>query len=331
MEDIQKREYESQSEYIERIINGIFVDKTIPTTEYENLSELIFGDGNCFNSSEVRKRLYGMKYLLDIQKQEQYNYGVSTRILSISDSHVPFNLPIETYKDFIGRVDILQLNGDIIDMQAISKFSKAYRVSVMEEIIQGRQYIIDLIEYIKPKKVVANYGNHELRFQNYLSKNLDSDLLELMPQTALDLIFVDGFNHYDKRTKSKVNYEPLVKVFKDIEIEYTGNWFNQIGETIFCHPSAFSTGILKTAEKALYYFRNEGYNFTSLVMAHTHRIGDYVVGNTTIFEQGAGCDTKKQHYSDGRLTYSQKEGFIYVCQDKDGKIIRDKTQLVCLN
>ena len=89
--------------------------------------------------------------------------------------------------------------------------------------------------------------------------------------------------------------------------------------------------MMKTAENALTYFRNEGYDFTSLVMAHTHRVGEYVVGNTTLYEQGACCETKENNYSDGRLTKSQKEGFIFIAQDKDGKILRDKTELVCLN
>lgn len=275
----------------------------------------------------LRKTAYGLiEYDLYIK-----NKGVATRILSLSDLHIPFQLPKETYKDYVGQVDILQLNGDIVDMQQISKFPKSYRVSVMEEIIQGRQFLIDLIEYIKPKKVVITYGNHDIRFQNYLSKNLDSDLLELMPQTSLDLIFEDGFNHYDKRNRTKTWYEPIKNIFSDIEIDYTGNWFCQIGETIFCHPSAFSSGILKTAEKAMNFFRNEGYIFKSLVMAHTHRIGEYTIGNTTIYEQGTVSDIKQQHYLDGKLVNSQKEGFIYLCQDDNGNVVRDKVQLVVLN
>ena len=325
---IERRKDESDFEYIKRIVYGKLIDKTI-TESYEELSEIIFGDGNCFNESEVRKRMYGMKRLFDVMTDDDCKKYM--RILSISDTHVPFQLPVETFSDYVGKVDILQLNGDIVEMQSISKFPKSYRVSVMEELILGRQYIIDLIEYIKPKKVVINYGNHEMRFQSYLSKNIDSDLLELMPQTALDLIVNDGFNHYDKRNRSKIWYEPLAKVFDDIEVEYTENWFCQIGQTIFCHPSAFSSGILKTAEKALYYFRNEGYNFTSLVMAHTHRVGQFVIGNSTIYEQGCCCETKKMHYSDGRLTNSQKEGFIYICQDEDGKIVNEKTKLISLN
>jgi len=293
----------------------------------EDWQEIVDILGLDIHYDSLRKMAYGYIRMDNYLK----NNGVATRILSISDAHVPFNLPITIFKDYINKVDILQLNGDILDMQSISKFPKSYRVSVMEEIILGRQYIIDLIEYIKPNKVSVNFGNHELRFQSYLSKNLDSDLLELMPKTALDLIFIDGFNHYDKRNKTKTWYEPLNKVFTDIEVEYTENWYSQIGQTIFCHPSAFSTGILKTAEKAMQWFRNEGYIFTSLIMAHTHRVGDFKIGNTLIFEQGAVCDVDKQHYSDGRLTTSQKEGFIYLCQDNNGQIIDNKTQLIRLN
>lgn len=283
----------------------------------------------------IRKGFFLLAPFLEAGAVNPYqNYdgsSVATRILSVSDFHVPFQLPVSTFEDYIGKVDILQLNGDISDCQAISKFPKSYRVSPMEEIIETRKYLIELIDYIKPKKVVANFGNHEIRFQNYLSKNLDSDLLELMPKTSLELIFVDGFKHYNKRERTKVEYKPLCEVIEDVEIEYTDNWFCQIGKTIFCHPLAFSSGMMKTSENAMNYFRNEGYDFKSLVMAHTHRVGQYEVGNTTLYEQGCCCDTKKQHYSDGRLTKSQKEGFLYICQDADGEIIKSKTRLVCLN
>lgn len=268
----------------------------------------------------------GMEY-----QSKLANTGVATRILSISDCHVPFQLPIEQLADYKGRVDILQLNGDIGDCQAISRFPKVYRKSPMEEIIETRQFVIDLIEYIQPKKVVVNYGNHDIRFQSYLAKNLDTDLLELMPQTSLELIFVDGFKHYNKREKTKVEYKPLCKVFDDIEIEYTNNWYVQLGDAIFCHPTAFSSGILKTAEKAMLWFRNESYYFRTLIMSHTHRIGMYSVGNTTIYEQGCFCDTKANNYSDGKLYNSQKEGFIYICQDGKGNTIQSKTELKILN
>lgn len=256
---------------------------------------------------------------------------VATRILSISDTHIPFELPIEKLSAYKNRVDVLQLNGDICDCQAISKFGKLYRISPLEEIIKARKYIMELIGYIHPKRVVVNYGNHDVRFQNYIAKNLDNEILELMPKTSLELIFVDGFNHYNKREGTKSWYAPINQLFPDVDIKYTDNWWSQIGDTIFAHPSAYASGILKTAEKAMYYFRNEGLQFTEVIMAHTHRSGMYYIGNTRIIEQGAFCDVDKNNYNNGKLYNSQKEGFVYLCQDKTGKTIRESTELVVLN
>lgn len=280
------------------------------------------------SADHLRKTAYGYS------KYHEYminGNGSATRILCISDTHVPFHKPVETFSDYVDKVDILIINGDVVDMQSISKFPKAYRVSVMEEIIKGRKFLIDLIDYIHPKKMIVNYGNHDIRFQSYMSRNLDSDALELMPSTVLDLIINTGFTHYDKREHSKNHYEPLCKTYPNVEIEYTENWFNQVGDAIFAHPMAFKSGMMETARQAMTYFRNEGYSFKNLVMAHTHRVGRYEIGNTTIFEQGACCETKKMHYSDGRLTDSQKEGFLYILQDKDGRTLQDKVKLVCLN
>lgn len=43
---------------------GKLVDHTIDD-DYAELSERLFGEGNCFHSSEVRKRMYGMKAIID--------------------------------------------------------------------------------------------------------------------------------------------------------------------------------------------------------------------------------------------------------------------------
>lgn len=264
---------------------------------------------------------------------ERKHSGViaANRILCLSDFHVPFQLPIETFADYVGKVDTLVLNGDIGDCQAISKFPKAYRVSPMEELIETREYLIALVDYLKPQKIICTYGNHDIRFQNYLAKSLDTDLLELMPQTSLELIFCTGFTHYDKRRMVKTWYEPLKSVFFETDIDYVDNWMTQIGDTIFCHPYAFSSAMMKTADKAMQYFRNEGFSFKTLVMAHTHRIGSYKVGDTMLYEQGCCCDVRKLHYADGKLTPSQKEGFIYFGQDVHGNTIPSSVQLVTLN
>lgn len=290
----------------------------------------MFGEGNCFNESEVRKRMYGMKRLIEIIENEKMS-GVATTILSISDLHVPFQLDFKLLKEYRNRVDILQINGDVVDCQALSKFSKQYRISPMEEMISGRQYLIDIIEYINPKKVVCNYGNHDKRFAGYFAKNLDSDILELLPDTSLELIFLDGFHHYDKRSKSKVWYEPLCNVFEDIEIQYVDDWKSRIGKTIFVHPLAYRQGMLATADKAKDYLQDtEKEPFDCVVMAHTHKVGDSTKGYIRLLEQGAFADVSKMDYADGRLLAPQKSGYAIICQDKDGNLIKDKTKVIVL-
>ena len=323
MSNLTKLDNETNFEYKLRLCKAK-INKEIDL-DWSEIADLLKID---VSPDHLRKTAYG---LIEYDNYIHKDIGVATRILSVSDLHIPFQLPYTLLSDYVGKIDILQLNGDLGDMQSISKFSKVYRVSPIEEIIETRQYIIDMIEYLKPKKVIANYGNHDARYQQYLARNLDTDLLELQPDTSLELIFDDGFNHYNKKEHTKVWYEPIKDLFENIEIQYTHNWHCQIGDAIFCHPTAYSSGILKTAEKAMLWFRNEGYDFRRLIMAHTHRSGQYTIGNTTVYEQGCFCDTKKNNYSDGKLVNSQKEGFIYLAQDENGNTIDSKVQLVVLN
>jgi predicted phosphodiesterase len=291
-------------------------------------SEIVELLGLDVSADHLRKTAYGMIEYDDYIKGFS---GIATTILSVSDLHVPFQLDYTLLKDY-KNVDILQINGDVIDCQALSKCPKQYRISPMEELIQGRQYLIDLIEYIKPKKVICNYGNHDKRFASYFAKNLDVDILELLPDTSLELIFIDGFNHYDKRSKSKIWYEPLRNIFNDIEIEYVDDWKVKIGKTWFVHPLAFRQGILSTVDKAKDYLQDtDRENFDCVVMAHTHSVGDTKKGYIKLLEQGAFADVKAMNYMDGKLTKPQKEGFAIICQDKDGNLIETKTKVICLN
>ena len=99
------------------------------------------------SADHLRKTAYGI-----VEYDDYINgfTGVATRILSISDLHIPFQLPITTFCDYVGNVDILQINGDVLDCQSLSKFPKQYRISPMDEMVETRKYLLNLIEYIKP-------------------------------------------------------------------------------------------------------------------------------------------------------------------------------------
>lgn len=294
---------------------------------WEDIKFLLAHYFNYYKSTDfIRHESYSARKVEEIA-----DINVGNRILCISDTHVPFQLEVENLKDYRNKVDILVFNGDIADNQSTSRFPKMYRVSIMEELIQTREFMIDVIEYIQPKKVIVNYGNHEKRLIQYLAKKLDSDILEMMPETILDLVCELGFDHYDRRLRTKVHYDPLTTVFEGrVEIEYTHNWWCKVGKTIFCHPSAFSSGILKTTEKAMQYFLQEREDFDALVMAHTHQVGYTYFGKIHLYEQGCFCDSEEMSYADGKLYKSQTNGIVYMAQDKIGNLLYDKTKLVLL-
>lgn len=276
------------------------------------------------------------KQAVGVELYDKYINGfnsVATRILSISDLHIPFHLPIDIYKPYIGKVDTLVLNGDLEDCQSCSKFSKKYRIDVDKEMVMTRKFLIELIHMLTPKKVIVVKGNHEHRMGRYLSDRLNEDLMSIMPDSPMDLIINDGFRVKDRINKTETWYSPIVEVFKDenVEISYTGEWYRKVGQTIFAHPLSYSSGMLKTTEKAVDHFLRKDRDFEAVVLGHTHKLGSYIQGNIKMFEQGCCCDLNKLDYNDGYLTLPGQNGYLYICQDKDGKIIDDYTKIEILN
>ena len=258
--------------------------------------------------------------------------SAASRILVISDAHVPFNLSPSIFKDYSNRVDILVFNGDTEDCWSCSSFPRRYRVGLDEEMVLTRQYMIDVIDLIRPKKVIVLMGNHEYRLGRHLTDRLNDDLLSIMPDTPLELIVNHGFRIKDRKNKTETWYSPITEVFSEsgIDIKYTGEWYTMVGKTIIAHPLSYSSGMLKTTEKAVNFFLRENREFTSIVLGHTHKLGYYVQGNIHMYEQGCTCDLNKLDYNDGKLVIPGQNGFMYLCQDINGDIIPEKTKLVYL-
>ena len=322
---MERRKDENLVDFTKRVINAV-KNKEI---DYDTMGELLFGE-KLYSSENLRKIIYGFNSWYDVLDNE-YKYLVGKRILVISDLHVPFQLPVETFKSYRGNIDILIINGDVTDLSQISKFRGSRRNTPMEDIIETRRYLIDLISYINPKEVYATYGNHDIRFMNYLLRALDTDLVDLLPKTQIDLIFDIGFHHHNHSERTKIWYEPLSIVFPDKKIIYTNDWKLQIGDTIFAHPLAYNSGILKTSERAMDFFLRDGYDFKNLCLAHTHKSGEFDVGAIRLCETGCCCDIVKNNYNDGKLICSQKEGFLYMVQDNEGNTIRGLTKRIVLN
>lgn len=320
--ELKRTEKETDFEYLLRLVlakrnKEIHID-------WNQIADLV---GDCGSAEYVRKLSYGIYKYHDYLSGTQEDF-VAERILVLSDLHIPFHLPVDTFEKYKDNVDVLVLNGDLIDMQSISRFPKLYRVSPMEEIIEGRNYIISLIDYLKPKTVIGVNGNHELRFGNYLAKNLDTDILELMPNSPIELIFKDGFTWYNKRERCKTNYVSLEEVFPSVKFIYPDDWKYQHGDTVFCHPLAFSSSPLKTGQKAYTWFLENGYNFDNLIVAHTHKVGHYMIAGKAIYESGCCADIVKNNYTDGKLVTTQSCGYVYLEQNNKGKTVNLKQEII---
>ena len=316
---------ENRYDKIKRIVESKLVDRI--DKDYTELSEEAFG--KAYSSDVARRMFYGAKKVIDaIEEDEERVNEDETRILCISDMHIPFNRDIKEFFKYKGKVDTLVLNGDIIDNYSMSSFTKMYRLSLVEELIQARELLIELIEEIEPKKVTVVTGNHEIRLGKKIADKIGSDLLDLMPRDALAFLFDTGFNYYDRIKKCKTVYTPIDEEV-DCEVNYVGNFWTKEGKTIFVHPQAFRGTTLGTVGKAYDYFTAIGEDFQSIIMAHTHKLGMYVMNDKYLYEQGTCANLNHMDYQDLKLPKSsQVSGYMYIIQDKDGNLIYDKTKLI---
>ena len=316
---------ENRYDKIKRIVESKLVDRI--DKDYTELSEEAFG--KAYSSDVARRMFYGAKKVIDaIEEDEERVNEDETRILCISDMHIPFNRDIKEFFKYKGKVDTLVLNGDIIDNYSMSNFTKMYRLSLVEELIRARELLIELIEEIEPKKVTVVTGNHEIRLGKKIADKIGSDLLDLMPRDALAFLFDTGFNYYDRIKKCKTVYTPIDEEV-DCEVNYVGNFWTKEGKTIFVHPQAFRGTTLGTVGKAYDYFTAIGEDFQSIIMAHTHKLGMYVMNDKYLYEQGTCANLNHMDYQDLKLPKSsQVNGYMYIVQDKDGNLIYDKTKLI---
>lgn len=299
---------------------------------YNEIASLLNAEnGKSYGESAYRKRFVDFNRGRIYERQHSSEY-VAQRVLAVSDFHVPYHLPVSTFSQYAENVDVLVVNGDVMDCQSISLFPKKYRINMIDEMIQARQYLMDLIDLIRPRKVIITKGNHEHRLLRYLSDRLNEDLMNLMPDSPMDLIVNDGFKNNDRYKRTEVYYSPLRDIYDEqgIVVEYSGDWYCRVGNVIFAHPLAFSSSMMKTTEKAVTYFTRceSTRSFTAVVMAHTHKVGFYKVGDIKMYEQGCCCKIDLLDYADGKLQDPQQNGYMYLSLDKDGNIIEDKTRLI---
>lgn len=266
-----------------------------PKTAYEIDEEFYF-------TPEKKRRLDEIYKML--------NDGKAKKILSLSDLHAPFIDFIATEIAVIEHqdADILVLNGDIFDGQALSDFDKLNDFDIEREFEQVF-LLLDVVTKMF-KQVIWVGGNHDLsRFIRMVSRK-----------------FGQGMKKYVLKRLNPINY--IAEKYDNI-IVVPHQWV-QIGKAIFIHPDGYSSALMSTAMNQEKILRANidmlpHPEFQCLVQGHTHDLGEYFVNGTKIIEQGHLGHIPDYRW-DKPTARRWQQGYAVVNLDENGNVDFNKTR-----
>jgi predicted phosphodiesterase len=249
-----------------------------------------------------------------------------TRIISISDLHVPFcreDLIKEIIRKHSGA-EVCVVNGDLFDNYAISTFPKMKEIPFAIEYAAVMEIVQSLAQNFEEVHLVD--GNHDAgRFARELAK-LNGDIKFLMKRSPLQYV-AEGRNF--SPTGKDLGYINLPNV------HYAGDtgmgWYKKIGQVIFGHKtSGFVKKPMANALSMVDWFIKRGTKFQCFVSGHSHHVGLIPYLGKLVIDQGALC-LPMEYEKDGRCTMSPPDlGYAIVDLDIKGNVDPETTRPIFL-
>lgn len=170
---------------------GKLVDRTIDD-DYEELSERLFGEGNCFNSSEVRKRMYGMRAIIEaIERDREAAIQDEEGTLSALDSK-RFELQKERQKFFDQRNALNKLLRERSRQEELNEIlTEAVKSGSLPQLNYQR---VEIEPSDNDLLVSLNDIHYGANVQNYWN-TYNSDICREMMCKYLDRIIAIGETH----------------------------------------------------------------------------------------------------------------------------------------
>lgn len=241
---------------------------------------------------------------------EQFNDGKAKKILSLSDLHAPFidfNAVEVAFKEH-ADADILVLNGDVFDGQAMSDFDKLNDFDIEVEFEQVFALLDVATEMFET--IVWCGGNHDLsRFIRMVSRK-----------------FGQGMKKYVLKRLNPITY--IAEKYDNVIV--VPHYWVQIGKSIFVHPDGYSSALMSTAMSQEKILRSNiemlpHPEFQLLVQGHTHDLGEYFINGTKIIEQGHLGYTPDYRW-DKPTVRKWQQGYAVVHLNQDGSVDFNKTR-----
>jgi predicted phosphodiesterase len=244
------------------------------------------------------------------------NRGIIVRptrkILSISDFHIPFDRD-----DLIARIielhsdaDILVINGDMLELYAVSTWPKERRVPLEHEYEIALEYL-RIFSSIFPY-VILTRGNHEFRLNRYFSTHVTGAISFMVDKDVLSHL-ANGEVWKNGRLVDKLDFS---NVYYDSSSQEA--WEIKIGKTIFMHPKNWSQVEAKIAVKGGEYWEQRDNSIDCVVAAHTHKQGKVISKGKLCIEQGCLC-APLDYAKSGSLNFKPQDlGYAVIYQDSEG-------------
>lgn len=227
-----------------------------------------------------------------------------TKVVIASDFHVPYHNKrlVENWLNFLvdAQPDVVIVNGDFLDCEAISRFLSAPGGPTLQDEIDAGAAILEAIEGAAPSAALGlGEGNHEERLRRLIGEN--PGLYNLRALTIPALLGA---------TPGGARWE--WQWFKYGE-EYT------VGKLSAIHGHKVSKHSAYTAKAHLL---DGGYDV--VVHGHTHRLGAYwltgVKGTRRGFEAGCMCDIDHADYVVGSKNWQNGFAVAYVWPGGDAHV-----------
>ncbi len=140
---------------------------------------------------------------------EKVEISGNYRVLILSDIHIPYhdNNSLALAINYDKKVDIIILNGDILDCYAISRWEREPDKRFLKaELIAVREFLAYLRNKYKKSRIIYKYGNHEERYIKFLhSKAPELFGIEEMQLNQLLHLNKYGIEYLDNRQPIKLN------------------------------------------------------------------------------------------------------------------------------
>jgi len=251
-----------------------------------------------------------------VQKRVEDRFvGREVKVLYLSDLHIPFT-DYETVFRIVEQhsdANVCIVNGDLLDLFAVSKFSKNKHVALRKEIEDGRVFL----EYLSKRfeVVVVTEGNHERRLRRFIEEEIPQEMQFLFPKDILRVI---------------VSGEVLDKDRLD-NVEVVGTWWVKLWDTIYAHPDNYNSPPMRTSiSTSQYFIMSRGIQHRVCIIGHTHKVGEIMNGGVKIIESGCLCHDMDYHFGSKFTQQPWVKAYVVQRIGKDGLSDLNSTRAILL-